>query len=233
MPDYMYAGERRVAEARAAAQPDPGDFSRVLPHDPARFPATSKPGQGLCSFGGCTEPPVADRIERHAVRAICAQHARQLGIPASKWLLAGRTPVRPIVESHFDDVARSVETVLSDGCTVQLTLLRKPDGAWGVSSLVVTGDVSSETLRQIHIGRLLATGVVGEAQGRQPLGRPDGREHFYRMVAEAYRSAAAESSRPAILLAEENGVPVETVRRWVKEARRRGHLTRGRKGRAL
>jgi hypothetical protein len=51
--------------------------------------------------------------------------------------------------------------------------------------------------------------------------------------ARAYRSAAAESGRPAAVLAEENGVPVETVRRWVKETRRRGYLAAGRKGRAI
>lgn len=69
---------------------------------------------------------------------------------------------------------------------------------------------------------------------REPLGRPDGRdpEGFYSRVATAYRSAAAESSRPAVLLADENGVPVETVRRWIQEARRRSLLGPARKGRA-
>jgi hypothetical protein len=59
-----------------------------------------------------------------------------------------------------------------------------------------------------------------------------GVDQFYGDVAVAYRSAAAESNKPAVLLAEENGIPVETVRRWIKEARRRGHLPAGRRGRA-
>lgn len=73
---------------------------------------------------------------------------------------------------------------------------------------------------------------------RQPLERPEafaavGRpDDFYRNFALAYRSAAAESSKPAVVLAKENDVPVETVRRWVKEARRRKHLEPGQKGRA-
>jgi len=88
--------------------------------------------------------------------------------------------------------------------------------------------------------------TIGELRGRarrpkpprrrKPLGRPDAakdRDAFYQAVAFQYRSAATESGRPAMVLAEENGVPVETVRRWVKEARRRGHLSPGRKGRAI
>ncbi len=38
-------------------------------------------------------------------------------------------------------------------------------------------------------------------------------------------------NRPAVELAEVNGVPVTTAHRWVKEARRRGFLPPGRKGR--
>jgi hypothetical protein len=72
------------------------------------------------------------------------------------------------------------------------------------------------------------------ARRRRPLPRPEGMapEVFYAKVADAYRSAATETSRPAPVLADEAGVPVETVRRWIKEARRRGFLPAGRKGRA-
>lgn len=88
--------------------------------------------------------------------------------------------------------------------------------------------------------------TIGELRGRarppkppgrrKPLGRPEAakdRDAFYQAVAFHYRSAATQSGRPAMVLAEENDVPVETVRRWVKEARRRGHLSPGRKGRAI
>jgi len=69
---------------------------------------------------------------------------------------------------------------------------------------------------------------------REVVGRPDGTnsDRFYKRFAATYRSAATESSKPAVILAGENDVPVETVRRWIKEARRRGHLEPGRRGRA-
>lgn len=129
--------------------------------------------------------------------------------------------------------------------------------------LIAAPDIDTEVLRNVHPHRLLAQmnqGTVvaairflqddssltlGELRDRvrppkrrkrKPLGRPDAardRDGFYQAVAIQYRSAATESGRPAMVLAEENEVPVETVRRWVKEARRRGHLSAGRKGRAI
>lgn len=69
---------------------------------------------------------------------------------------------------------------------------------------------------------------------REPLVRPDGSdpERFYARVAEAYNDLIGETSAPAPLLAQEAGVPVPTVHRWIAEARRRGHLPPARKGRA-
>lgn len=69
---------------------------------------------------------------------------------------------------------------------------------------------------------------------RQPLTRPDGTDPdaFYRRVAEAYRETAATTRAVAPVLADEAGVPVPTVHRWVLEARRRGFLPPARKGRA-
>lgn len=69
------------------------------------------------------------------------------------------------------------------------------------------------------------------SQGSRPkLTRPSGDdpEKFYALVARAYREASAQTARPAPLLAEEAGVPVATVRRWIAEARRRGQLPPGR-----
>ena len=54
---------------------------------------------------------------------------------------------------------------------------------------------------------------------------------FYQRVAAVYRQRVAESNRPAVEMANANGVPVSTVHRWVKEARRRGFLPPGQKGR--
>jgi hypothetical protein len=54
---------------------------------------------------------------------------------------------------------------------------------------------------------------------------------FYRQVASVYGALAATSNRPAVELAEANGVPVTTAHRWINEARRRGFLPPGQKGR--
>jgi hypothetical protein len=50
-------------------------------------------------------------------------------------------------------------------------------------------------------------------------------------VASVYSALAASSNRPAVELAESNDVPLTTAHRWMKEARRRGFLPPGQKGR--
>lgn len=69
---------------------------------------------------------------------------------------------------------------------------------------------------------------------RKPLQRPDGTDPdgFSRQVAAAYGAAVLRTSAPAKALAEEAGVPVGTVHRWIREARQRGHLAPAKKGRA-
>lgn len=70
---------------------------------------------------------------------------------------------------------------------------------------------------------------------RPPLTRPDGKDpdRFYKQVGQAYREYAQETRAAAARIADEAGVPVTTAHRWVREARRRGHLSPGRKGRTL
>lgn len=69
---------------------------------------------------------------------------------------------------------------------------------------------------------------------RTSLTRPDRSdpEEFYELVARAYGEYTAHSNAPAKAIAEEAGVPVTTVHRWIREARRRGFLPPARKGRA-
>lgn len=69
---------------------------------------------------------------------------------------------------------------------------------------------------------------------RQPLARPNGSDPdgFSRRVAEAYNEVVFATRRPAVALAEEAGVPVTTVHRWIREARRRGYLPPAKRGRA-
>lgn len=78
----------------------------------------------------------------------------------------------------------------------------------------------------------LAPAGAGETSG--PLARPDGKEPaaFSALVAARYRDLVRTSAKPAVLMAEEAGVPVATARRWINEARRRGLLPAGRQGRA-
>jgi hypothetical protein len=63
-----------------------------------------------------------------------------------------------------------------------------------------------------------------------PPGRPRP-DSFYQQVAEDYLAAASVSARPSVNIATAAGVPVTTVRGWVAEARRRGFLPPGQKGR--
>src|SRR5512132_1118934 len=78
-------------------------------------------------------------------------------------------------------------------------------------------------------GPLLVPHRRGAALGEIPPGtKPD---WFYQRLAVIYSSLAQRSNRPAVVLAERNEVPVTTVHRWVKEARRRGFLPPGQKGR--
>lgn len=75
-----------------------------------------------------------------------------------------------------------------------------------------------------------------DRSSRRPrLTRPDRSgdlQQFYASVAEAYRDLATQTRAPAVAMAEEAGVPITTAHRWIREARRRGHLPPGRKGRA-
>ncbi len=76
--------------------------------------------------------------------------------------------------------------------------------------------------------------AFAKPKARAPLTRPDGTDPvgFSRRVAAAYNEAVLSTSTPAKMLAAEAGVPVTTVHRWVRDARRLGLLPPARKGRA-
>jgi hypothetical protein len=61
-----------------------------------------------------------------------------------------------------------------------------------------------------------------------PSAKPYG-DDFYREVAEVYRRLAPWVRSPANVIADDNGVPVTTVHRWFKFARRKGFLEPGRR----
>lgn len=94
-------------------------------------------------------------------------------------------------------------------------------------------DVSLSELRD-RAQRVQAAAAKTRGRRRKPLRRPDGTnpQEFYRQVAEAYAAVVLTTSKPAKVMAEEAGVPVGTVHRWIREARRRGYLPPARRGRA-
>lgn len=84
--------------------------------------------------------------------------------------------------------------------------------------------------------RMDAQIAVNRKDGGLPpyIGRPNGSnpEAFYQRVAGAYLHYAEQTKAPAKAIADEAQVPVTTVHRWVREARQRGFLPQGRKGKA-
>lgn len=68
---------------------------------------------------------------------------------------------------------------------------------------------------------------------RVTIRRPEGRalpDDFLADVAHAYTVLARDGQKPAPVIAAEADVPVTTVHRWIKEARRRGLLAPARRG---
>lgn len=136
------------------------------------------------------------------------------------------------------DVLRQIPVARVEALANLADATRRADDPSADAGIVMFADTLS-------IGRSDDELTLGKLRSREPkaapkaperlqLARPDGSDPdaFYRDVARAYSSAAQESRRPAAVLAEEAGVPVTTVHRWIREARRRGFLGPGSKGRA-
>lgn len=189
---------------------------------PRRFECLS---DGSAIGNGWVSTQTADGVAVHA----------HLGVHEGRVVVTG---VLVEADEVTTDVLRQVQTarILAKVAADDVVL------AGGNHSSIV---MSGETLALLEaVGPADAELTLGQLRSRSPvtvkggrrrrLGRPDGNdpEGFYRRVATTYRSAAVDSRQPAVVIAEENDVPVETVRRWIKEARRRGFLPPGRKGRA-
>ncbi|MET7651561.1 hypothetical protein [Streptomyces sp. NPDC005486] len=87
----------------------------------------------------------------------------------------------------------------------------------------------------ISSGMLASNEAEHAPAGKFPALRPpEGRltDEFLREVAEAYRSYTEAKQPPAPAIAEQVGVPVRRVHRWVSDARKRGILPPARPGRA-
>lgn len=97
-------------------------------------------------------------------------------------------------------------------------------------------DIPEPTLAELRAGFEAATAHFDRdaSKPRKKLARPEGQrpERFYQAVADAYRDHLRVTRAPAAAMAAEAGVPVSTVHRWIREARKRGFLPAGEQGRA-
>lgn len=101
------------------------------------------------------------------------------------------------------------------------------------------GQVTRDALRAISVTRLenLAKnldGFTGVVRDLPPLVREKDQdpEAFADRVAFYYRIFASNSSKPTRDLADHSGVPLPTMRGWIREARLRGKLPPGTRGKA-
>jgi hypothetical protein len=133
-----------------------------------------------------------------------------------------------------------------DDPTVKVRVEEGTDGRVRLVGLQLDGHVSASALRSIPVGRIEAAAnaelhsttpstrrpkarIAASFRSNAVQGYPDA---FYDAVASTYRHLAATSSRPVADLADANDVPLTTAQRWVKEARRRGLLAPGQRGKS-
>jgi hypothetical protein len=147
------------------------------------------------------------------------------------------------VEMYFDqlghpDVAH-VEQYAPESARGQLSFTRPEPATAQAAALDATVQVGNPSGSEVF-GK--ATGRFGFGSGPEltprevdpklkvPIVRPYP-DAFYQRVADVYGALAAQHRAVAPIIAEANNVPVSTVHRWVKEARRRGFIGQGVRGR--
>jgi hypothetical protein len=131
-----------------------------------------------------------------------------------------------------------------------LNLMNAPDAGPGFNDPFTVAEVFNEGFGQqvlidpMHEPRLATLRKRAEnapeefptprEESRPRLTRPDGSDPdaFYALVGAAYREYALQTRAPAVEIANEAGIPVATARSWVREARRRGKLPTGTRGKA-
>lgn len=105
---------------------------------------------------------------------------------------------------------------------------------YGATAMYVGEEDEEPTLADLreHAADAPEELLKSPAAERPRLTRPDGTDPdgFAEKVAAAYREYAIQTRAPAVEIAKEAGVPVGTVRGWIREARRRGKLPHGQKG---
>jgi hypothetical protein len=130
--------------------------------------------------------------------------------------------------------------------TVHVRVEEGGDGRIRLTGLQLDAPVTAERLRSVPVGRIEAAANADLHSSAPSTRRPKAKisasmrsnavqgypDAFYDAVASVYRHLAATSRRPVVELAEANGVPPTTAQRWIKEARRRGLLAPGHRGKS-
>jgi len=119
----------------------------------------------------------------------------------------------------FRDVAGHYDTLLFNAPDAQWLALHGVDGDGG----------RALPARRINRLRQRRPAEAPDATLPKPTGRDYG-DGFYESVGTTYTEVCRVESAPAKVIADANGVPVTTARRWIKEARRRGFLAPGTAG---
>lgn len=111
-----------------------------------------------------------------------------------------------------------------------------------ISGLCVSGGpVTARLIRSIQVGRLemlrpndrgFPTGFIRNELAPLRRDKAEDPEQFAARVAMYYSAFSRVSSKPAKEIADHSGVPVTTVRGWIREARLRGKLPPGTRGKA-
>lgn len=159
-------------------------------------------------------------------------------------------PVVVRVEQEHDGRLSIVELLVPRGGPVTTDQLRQvPLGridAWANGPMnreTILASLSLEPVSLEDAASLVAesdAAAIDRATNRRRkrslrIQKPEGAKYpdsFYQRVAELYLDLAASGGRPAAAIAEANAVPTTTVHRWIRQARDRGFLHKGRAGRA-
>lgn len=97
-------------------------------------------------------------------------------------------------------------------------------GRWRIDQAEPPGPDEVRNVYRLASGKSKVTVKVTAHAGFPKRGPDETADEFYARVAEAYRAQAVTTGKPTSWLAWYASVPYSTAARWVREARRRGHL---------
>lgn len=173
-------------------------------------------------------------------------------IKAGGWIEYSDTEFAPLVSARFAEGAGGrlelVELHMGRGGAITGEILRRVNPG-RLEAAANSPDVAAELRLRISQGKGSSSAGHRFLEAIEPkdsvpeseipsmtpsirLAVPEARkkpDEFYRSVAASFAFLSRQSEQPARDLAEANEVPVTTVHRWVKEARRRGLLAPARR----